>query len=226
MKTDISSRVLRRLSRYARDAVNVVRPAKLARSTVYQLYGYRLTGKELAGLHLGSGPLAIPNFWNLDGDLRVPCDLVGRVDRLKLNAGSVGVVYCSHVFEHVVRRRADRTLREWHRVLKPGGKLYMAVPDLEQLCRVYLDNLPRYDAPDGRHAVDLAAGIIYGGQTTSYDFHFAGYSFTTLKAMLRAVGFSTVERFDRASLTFLPFRDAAYATVGATPVSLNIEATK
>ena len=192
----------------------------------YHLNFYRLRRTELAGLHLGCGGLIIPEFWNMDGWAACRCDVVCGIGRLKLASGSVGIIYSSHVFEHVRGRLTERTLKEWHRVLKPGGKLYIAMPDLEALCRIYLDGLARYDTADGRFGADLAAGIMYGGQTNSYDFHYHGKSFVPLKAMLEAVGFTSVSLFDRNSLKFAPFRDAASAAIGGVPISLNVEATK
>lgn len=66
------------------------------------------------------------------------------------------VVYHSHVLEHLPRSAAPSALREQRRVLRPGGVLRVAVPDLEQSARNYLRALegalqgdptwgPRYD---------------------------------------------------------------------------------
>lgn len=50
-------------------------------------------------------------------------------------------VYHSHVLEHLSPSAAPALLRECRRVLKPGGILRVAVPDLEAACRAYLDAL-------------------------------------------------------------------------------------
>jgi hypothetical protein len=100
------------------------------------------------------------------------------------------------------------------------------VPDLEALFKTYLNNIAHYEEEEPRHCADLACDIVYGGQTTRYDFHFYGYSFATIKVLLMNVGFRQVERFDRAGLAFAPFRDAGYAAIDGTSVSLNIHAIK
>jgi predicted SAM-dependent methyltransferase len=51
------------------------------------------------------------------------------------------VVYHSHVLEHFPKDRAELFIKECYRVLKPGGVLRVAVPDLEQIVRLYLQQL-------------------------------------------------------------------------------------
>lgn len=54
---------------------------------------------------------------------------------------SADVVYHSHVLEHLDRPVAEAFLKEIHRVLKPGGTIRIVVPDLERICRDYLDHI-------------------------------------------------------------------------------------
>lgn len=56
---------------------------------------------------------------------------------------SFEAVYHSHVLEHLPRRDAPFLIRECLRVLKPGGIIRVAVPDLETQCRLYLGLLDR-----------------------------------------------------------------------------------
>jgi len=50
----------------------------------------------------------------------------------------VDVVYHSHLLEHIDRNSAPAFLAECLRVLKPGGRIRIVVPDLEFLARRYL----------------------------------------------------------------------------------------
>ncbi|ETR69785.1 MAG: hypothetical protein OMM_09304 [Candidatus Magnetoglobus multicellularis str. Araruama] len=54
---------------------------------------------------------------------------------------SVDVVYHSHVLEHMPRQFAPVFIQECFRVLKIGGIIRVAVPDLERIVREYLKNL-------------------------------------------------------------------------------------
>ncbi len=62
---------------------------------------------------------------------------------LPFATGSVDVVYHSHMLEHLDRSLVPAFLAEVYRVLKPDGVHRIVVPDLEQLARLYLEDLAR-----------------------------------------------------------------------------------
>ena len=68
---------------------------------------------------------------------------------IPLKTGSCDVVYHSCILEHLSPDEGIALLRECKRILKPGGVIRVAVPDLEQICTVYLDKLEgaRRDIP-------------------------------------------------------------------------------
>jgi predicted SAM-dependent methyltransferase len=91
---------------------------------------------------LGCGRVWHPAWLNYD--LRPRAPQVRKLDLrrpLPLADRHADAVYHSHVLEHLPRATADRLLRECHRVLKPGGILRVAVPDLEDNARSYLQAL-------------------------------------------------------------------------------------
>ncbi|MGI8584333.1 MAG: class I SAM-dependent methyltransferase [Chitinophagaceae bacterium] len=51
---------------------------------------------------------------------------------------SFEVVYHSHVLEHFLREDGINFLQECNRILKPGGTIRIAIPDLEKITRNYL----------------------------------------------------------------------------------------
>ena len=51
---------------------------------------------------------------------------------------SFDFVYHSHVLEHFSKQDGERLIRECYRVLKPGGILRVAIPDLERIARNYI----------------------------------------------------------------------------------------
>lgn len=67
-------------------------------------------------------------------------DLLGR---LPLVDGRADVVYSSHFIEHVPTDRVQAFLAECFRITKPGGHLRLVTPDLEELCRTYLEERAR-----------------------------------------------------------------------------------
>jgi SAM-dependent methyltransferase len=58
------------------------------------------------------------------------------------------VVYHSHVLEHFCKREGLRLLGECRRVLKLGGIVRTAVPDLERIARLYIEALDKSLAGD------------------------------------------------------------------------------
>ena len=62
-----------------------------------------------------------------DATSRIPCA-----------SGSVSAVYSSHMIEHLDRREARAFLAEVRRVLRPGGVVRVAAPDIARLVRDYL----------------------------------------------------------------------------------------
>ena len=52
-------------------------------------------------------------------------------------SGSASAIYSSHTLEHLTRDEGRHFLRECHRVLRPGGVIRIAVPDLALILTAY-----------------------------------------------------------------------------------------
>jgi GT2 family glycosyltransferase len=88
-------------------------------------------------LNLGSGGMEYPGYLSVDlHDKRAA--IIMDVTKIDLDDNSVAEILAIHVFEHLNPYKALGILKEWHRVLKPGGKLIMEMPDIEQLCRRFV----------------------------------------------------------------------------------------
>jgi len=145
-------------------------------------------------------------------------DFVGNCNDLGQFAdGSVAEVYASHVLEHLGYQSAlTRTLVGFHRVLRPGGKAMIAVPDFELLCRLFLD--PRATPVDRFELMRM----IFGGQMDEHDFHCVGLSYEFLSHFLLGAGFARVERVEDFGL----FCDSSVGEYLGRKVSLNVVAYK
>ena len=71
-------------------------------------------------------------------------------------------------------------LREWRRVLKVDGKLWLRVPCLDGVCKSHADGKIS--------SVDLI-GYLYGGGEYPENYHLAGFDVAIMKSCLRAAGF-------------------------------------
>lgn len=170
-------------------------------------------------LHIG-GKQPHPDWKILDIEERPEVDFVGdAADLSQFDSNSIEAIYASHVLEHFhhsLHNELWQTLSEWHRVLKPGGKLYISVPDLQTLCWLYLN--PNLLPIERIHLMS----IFYGGHTNEFDVHRVGFDFDTLAMFLEEVGFEEYERLTEFSL----FDDCSSMRILDTLISLNVAATK
>lgn len=95
-----------------------------------------------AYLNLGCGERSHPDWINIDIAAAQPNVIAHDFTKgIPFPAESADVVYHAAVFEHIRREDVAAFLREIYRVLKPGGIIRIGVPDLEKICRTYLEKL-------------------------------------------------------------------------------------
>lgn len=99
-----------------------------------------------ACLNLGCGNAHLPSWTNADIKARGDVQAVDLRRPLPVQDGVFDAVYSSHVLEHLTEEDGLRLTREMHRILKPGGVCRIVVPDLEGICRAYLEWLNHADA--------------------------------------------------------------------------------
>lgn len=143
----------------------------------------RLPGGEIR-LHLGCGRIDHPGFINIDAIARRHVHYVQAADRLpRFGDGSVDLVYACHVLEHFSHLQVPAVLREWGRVLKPGGRLCLSVPDFDRILDIYRDT--------GRDA-GIILNALMGGQEYAYNHHRVIFNKEYLSGLLVAAGFRSV----------------------------------
>ena len=93
-------------------------------------------------LNLGCGGRYHPDWSNIDIAPSGPGVIGHDLSRgIPLGDASCHVVYHSSVLEHLRRPDALPFMRECCRVLRPGGIVRLGVPDLERICRLYVEKL-------------------------------------------------------------------------------------
>lgn len=126
-----------------------------------------------------------------------------------------GEIYASHVLEHMDYQHDIllNTLKEWHRVLQPGGRLFISVPDLDNLARLFLDK-ERLNIEERYRVMRM----IFGGHMDEYDYHQVGLNLEILAVFLREAGFSRLTQVREFGL----FEDDSLTRVDGELISLNI----
>ncbi len=97
---------------------------------------------NLKKLNLGCGQNFHSDWINIDfastGENVINHNLL---EGIPFSDNEFDVVYHSHVLEHFSKKQADFFLEECYRVLKPNGIIRIAVPDLEQIAKLYIEKL-------------------------------------------------------------------------------------
>ena len=127
-------------------------------------------------------------------------------------------IYASHIVEHFdYQDELPSTLAEWNRVLEPGGRIFISVPDLEILANLFL--LKTKLSVDDRF---LVMRMIFGGHFDEYDYHVVGLNEEFLTNYLHHSGYVKMKRVKEFGL----FDDGSTETFKGMPISLNMIAEK
>ena len=126
-------------------------------------------------------------------------------------------LYASHVLEHLdYRDKVLAALTEWRRVLHPGGRLYVGVPDLGAVARLL--SAERVDPNDQM----LLVRVIFGGHMDPYDYHQTAFTQDILVGFLTEAGYTRLRRVRSFGL----FEDTSLLAFKGTALSINIVAEK
>lgn len=170
-------------------------------------------------LHVGCGPKhkqqTTRTFnsadWHelrLDIDAGVTPDIIGSMtDMSAVKDASVDAVFSSHNIEHLYPHEVSVALKEFLRVLRPGGFLVLTCPDLQSVCALVAEDKltePARSSPAGPIA---PIDILYGyrpalAQGNLYMAHRCGFTQKVLTATLQANGFAMVAAARRAEPHF------------------------
>lgn len=92
-------------------------------------------------LHIGSGPIHLPGFTNIDKEaFHNPDVVMDCLDlRMKYGKNVADIIYSCHHIEHLkYPTDSNYFLKVCHDVLKPGGVLRLVVPDLMRVAGKYV----------------------------------------------------------------------------------------
>ncbi len=181
-------------------------------------------------VHLGCGPEVQPSEWidcdgswnaligKLPSPIRKMIITIARSLRIQLREwpghvrflnlrkrfpitdNSVDAIYASHVWEHLSRTDAERATKECCRILKEGGVLRLAVPDLRYFCESYLSSKDDDAADRFMDQIRVRSrgekqSFLIALYTLATDFHSHKwmYDARTLGVLMTSSGFTDVD---------------------------------
>lgn len=161
-------------------------------------------GPVIDKLELGAGYHPTPGFITLDANPACNPDIVGPAFPLQLGDGTVGELRAVDVLEHISYRRTAEVLADWFRVLVPGGRLYVQVPDAALVMEWFVREPHRLMEKSAvanvpQTPLAMAAWRILGGHedgvyakdpdSWQFNAHYAMFSPTSLRLALEDAGF-------------------------------------
>lgn len=137
-------------------------------------------------IDLGCGEEVREGFEGLDIREVPGVRYVADARRIPFDDSSVDELNASRLVEYLGVNELEEFLREWHRVLKPGGKLHIETLDLPRMIQE-LSAALRHGRESSRLR-DLVK-LMYGAQDHEYDFVKQLYDIGSLKRALEDSGF-------------------------------------
>ncbi len=145
------------------------------------------------GLNLGCGNKIYPSTDSLtwvnvdleDNAYGVKPDVSTDLRKLPFDDDYADVIEAIHIFEHFHVYEADPVMREWKRVLKPGGTIVLELPCMNKII----------ECLQTKKAIEYTYCGLYGDARTGrpeLDHHWC-YSIGQMTALLEQVGFKDIQ---------------------------------
>lgn len=154
-------------------------------------------------LNVGCGEWPLAYYTNLDSDPDAPAQI--HQDALEhlaeCDPGDYDEIYAGHFLEHLDYDGARAFLAECHRVLSPGGKLGIVVPDTLEVCKRYAaGTIDAIEYPEGTWwpIADLnSVCTVFFYSTVQETPHRWCWELRTLARAMQEAGFERLHEIDR-----------------------------
>jgi FkbM family methyltransferase len=144
-------------------------------------------------LNLGGGGISYKGYLNVDLYDKRADILMDITKNMDFASDSVNDILASHLFEHLNPYHAFDILKEWLRILKPGGRLVMEMPNIEELCKRFVtaNKGERYGILNAVYGSVNTTGV--GGPDNITAPHLFGWWPEALYDHLAGAGFTNIQ---------------------------------
>jgi SAM-dependent methyltransferase len=149
---------------------------------------------EPVKFNMGSGQDKLEGYIGVD-KYDNSADIKQDFFELSLPPECADEILASHVIEHIPYVKILGLLKTWLDTLKPGGKLVLELPNLEELCKDFVNA-----TPEERLVLTLCIYGAYAGEVTKQTIstgttspHLWGYYPKILVYTLEEVGFKDIQ---------------------------------
>ncbi|MFA6048261.1 MAG: methyltransferase domain-containing protein [Parcubacteria group bacterium] len=137
----------------------------------------------------GGNTKVYKDFLNVDGKAGPQVDIVADIrKRLPFKNNEIEEILSVATLEHLLIGQTLKLLKEFNRILSPGGKLTIGVPDLKKICKAYTEQTIPY-----RYIIQYIYGELFEDSDMAYQCHKSAYDFEALAKMLRMAGFVEIK---------------------------------
>lgn len=137
-------------------------------------------------LNWGCGKSQLKECINIDSHPTINPDFIESIiEPWDWEDNTINEVWLHHIIEHVSKDLHNHILLEANRVLKIGGKIFIAYPDFIKCAQNYIDN------KDGKR--DFWENTVFGLQRYAGDFHVCAVTDRYIKSKLLDAGFDNLQ---------------------------------
>lgn len=153
--------------------------------------GVEIPAPQDLRLNIGCGGRRLDGYLGIDAvSERTAADIVATADNIPLPDGCAQEIIALHLWEHFYRFQCDDVIKEWRRLLKPGGVLILELPNLIKCCQ----NILSGKTIAGKHPDQIGMWGLYGDPREGDQFmsHRWGWTPESICLFLKSNGFSKV----------------------------------
>lgn len=140
--------------------------------------------------HLGCGKRDFGKEWFHVDEADFPHIKSNDVMLRNTDDNHAEIIYASHLIEYFDRLEVLILLKQWHKVLKPGGELVVSVPNFAVISNLYESR---------QYEIEQFLGLLYGRMEVGNKliYHKTVYDFRSLCRVLAESGFVNISEIKK-----------------------------